>query len=425
MNQKNNGFKNRNFFSCLNIGSDVFLFRDLYFGTKYRITVPHPGHDWVQPKNLTAPLYGQLVMFENITNFCDLVGTEDVGLNKTSYTFSCFEQDPYFAILTLFFILNTAHTVIAVFFRKSCSDHVFFVVSIILGLCLLCHPPADIYYLWGIFSLLMGISSATRQKNCICSGDFSFSLIVFILYPALIVLSPLLMIIMKFRFIFPINRALFWQKQILAQAEATRESMPQLTLQLYIVFTRFYRAPSYLQILVIVSSLLAITLTNTDEFLVNIKLAKLNNILIYFPYFFLENAVTVIKVSLFTSLFHGNGYIIIFSCIVIASVLGSIIGCVVAPKEQTDARLLIVKTSNILTILAIISIINLAPDLHLTGDTYLGWDKLPLVEDVWSVNTILSCLLAGELLFPLVKFAYQRFGRQLNLKFKIKEILFV
>ena len=106
-------------FSCWDIGSDVLLFRDFYFGANYSVTVAHPDHEWVQPRNFTAPFYGQLVIFENITNIFELERIcEDVLLNKTSYTFSCYQQDPIFAILTLLFILNTAHMVFTVFFLQ-------------------------------------------------------------------------------------------------------------------------------------------------------------------------------------------------------------------------------------------------------------------------------------------------------------------
>ena len=81
--------------------------------------MPHLDHEWVQPRNFTAPYHGQLFIFENITNICELERIcEDFGQNKTSYTYSCFEQDPFFAILTLLFILNTAYMVFDAFFGK-------------------------------------------------------------------------------------------------------------------------------------------------------------------------------------------------------------------------------------------------------------------------------------------------------------------
>ena len=108
------------------IGSDVLLFRDFYWGTNYTITVSDPDHEWVQPRNFTAPIYGQLAIFENITNICHLERTEDDGLNKTSYTFNCFEQDPFFAILTLFFILGAKPKVLFLMLLVIIMNHAFF-----------------------------------------------------------------------------------------------------------------------------------------------------------------------------------------------------------------------------------------------------------------------------------------------------------
>ena len=58
-------------------------------------------------------------------------------------------------------------------------------------------------------------------------------------------------------------------------------------------------------------------------------------------------------------------------------------------------------------------ILNIAPDMHISGEIYLGWDKLPIVENIWYANTILSFILAGELLLPLVKLAYQHFDYEI------------
>ena len=293
-----------------------------------------------------------------------------------------------------------------------------------LGFYLLILPPLDIFFLWGIFCLLMGCSSmwgsGMREKS---SYSILENLILFILYPVFIILAPVVIIIMKLRFIFSNNEALFWQKLILAKAESSLESYPQLILQLYIVFTRFDRTPSTMQILVILSSIIAISITTIDEFLSTKKLSGLMNILIYFPYFFLLWGVGVIEVSIYAALCHENGYsifssILTFWLIIVHSVAFVSLCKSGAPINVKNLLYHVGKISNTLSTLikclitiAIILIINIAPNMHINGDTYLGWDKLPIFV---YVNTILSCILAGQILVPVVRFSYNHFGYEIN-----------
>ena len=156
--------------------------------------MPDQTHEWVQPKNFTSPLrqfYNQsqqLAIFENLTNICELERIcKDVELNKTSYTYSCFEQDPTFAILTLFFILNTGHMVFNAFFHYSrCRSLTHAFLWMTLGFYLLILPPLDIFFLWGIFCLLMGCSSmwgsGMREKSSYSILD-SFHFVPCLNYP--------------------------------------------------------------------------------------------------------------------------------------------------------------------------------------------------------------------------------------------------
>ena len=89
----------------------------------------------------------------------------------------------------------------------------------------------------------------------------------FLLYPVLIILSPWLMILVKFRSIFPHNWFVKTQKLITSLGEAVWEASPQLTLQILIVLTTFTDGVSELQWMVIASSSLSLVIPAIEMYL--------------------------------------------------------------------------------------------------------------------------------------------------------------
>ena len=82
----------------------------------------------------------------------------------------------------------------------------------------------------------------------------------FLLYPVLVLFSPLLMLLVKFRSIFPNNWFVKTQKLITSLGEAVWEASPQLTLQIFIVLTTFDDGISKLQLAVILSSSMSLVI---------------------------------------------------------------------------------------------------------------------------------------------------------------------
>ena len=140
---------------------------------------------------------------------------------------------------------------------------------------------------------------------------------------------------------------------------------------------------------------------------------------------------------MFAALLHENGYIMILIIgaflVLVALILSCVFVCVMiqtlSSKEFGSNLFLNNNTVNTVKLkflnsiqipiqtliqvcqyIAIILILNIAPDMHIGGDTYLGWDKLPIFE---YANIILSGLLAAQLLVPVVKLVYQRFGYEI------------
>ena len=86
---------------------------------------------------------------------------------------------------------------------------------------------------------------------------FKSNITLILLYPILVVCTPLIIILMKLRVIFPADYFLKTQKTMIGLAESSFEATPQLALQLYIIFSTIDQEIPLIQKMVIASSSLS------------------------------------------------------------------------------------------------------------------------------------------------------------------------
>ena len=130
---------------------------------------------------------------------------------------------------------------------------------------------------------------------CGCVRHYSYSRITlsnFLWYPAMVLLSPLLTLLEKFRSIFPNNSE--------DLVEAVWKASPQLTLQIFIVLTTFDDGISKLQLAVILSSSMSLVIPAIEMYLQSHgEPAKpLHHMLALFPLFFVMNIFKILSISI-------------------------------------------------------------------------------------------------------------------------------
>ena len=261
-------------------------------------------------------------------NICTTISedTEDDLLE-----FSCFVRDPLFSVFTLLFIYLPSGSVVGSVLGNDDTTSllanifsaIFFELNFILLLCKLFLGGMTLslillFSLFFGFLLLVSIKPYHRYEayRHFCQKKSQFFIII-LTYPLLLVVSPFLVIIVKFRSILPHNIHVLQLKRDLSLGESSLEAAPQLCLQLYIVLTRFDRVISTSQWLSIVASLLSLALPAIETFLANKKIYGFKNIVKYLPVFFLNMVFRVLSVSVTTTFFRGGFFVIFFLNVVV------------------------------------------------------------------------------------------------------------
>ena len=228
-----------------------------YYGDNYTKTASSTDIGAVSPKIFTDFYGSSLRGWENETNnICS-----ETNLGQDHRGFSCFERDPMFAFITLFFIyLPSSQVMRAVYGREAAGVITFLwgVVFLLTGLVLwpvfaTGSSTGAMFSVglvaFGMFTGVFGLTadpSYSAWKTLLRSSKFWRT---FLTFPLILVISPWLIVLIKLRTILPYNIQVLRQKQVLALGESALEAAPQLAFQLYIVTTRSDRHDGVLYVL--------------------------------------------------------------------------------------------------------------------------------------------------------------------------------
>ena len=134
-------------------------------------------------------------------------------------------------------------------------------------------------------------------------AEFWQNIGIVLFYPVLVVCTPLLIILVKMRVVFPSDYFIKTQKSMVAMGESAWEATPQLVLQLYIVFLTIDRDIKWIQIMAIASSAFTLPIPAIELYLEGKNQeATIKTILMYFPLFFLANVFRIASVSIFLAI---------------------------------------------------------------------------------------------------------------------------
>ena len=285
------------------------------------------------------------------------------NLQTNSMTFACEEHSYWWGIGTLIFIyMPSVNVISALISPKIAGVMCFFWGLIIVGLTLLFvfypyqwllnfeiayyeenglfpwntgyHEAFNIAFMFfvifgsvifafGIIQLFSGTEEKKYNWLTTVVNSFISSLtevfnnkkLIFLIFPFLLILSPLFLLLIKFLAIVkPKNDLIQNQSRYCSLGESILEATPQLCLQLYVIFNSM--SPSWKQIFSIITSSLTLGLPNMEKFL-NYPDFQLKSFAKYFLIFFLNSVFRVSSLSLITTFFHTYTFLIFFIVIVI------------------------------------------------------------------------------------------------------------
>ena len=186
---------------------------------------------------------------------------------------SCKKNDPWFAILTLFFIYLTCVNVIATLYGPKKAGMVGFVAGCVMlivggilgyiGYSL----PSPVAAIMGWFMIILG-DGVAGLGLCLCWFVFGFSrpsVIHFCLFIPLMILSPAIFIFIKLLAIFEAeNTFVQSQSTYMSRGEAILEAAPQLCLQVSAAMITM--DPSRQQLFSIITSVATLSLPNIESY---------------------------------------------------------------------------------------------------------------------------------------------------------------
>ena len=151
--------------------------------------------------------------------------------SQIQYQFDCLEFHPFYAALTVSFIFFPGVGIFA-----GISEHI-----------------------------------NTLELNC-----FRRWMLLMLIFPFCIVLTPIIILLSKLRAILPHNDDFESLRRFLARQDVILETMLQLCLQMFIIYKNANRWPSYFQLFTIISSALALNLPCIETINLNKPPAKSN-----------------------------------------------------------------------------------------------------------------------------------------------------
>ena len=256
------------FKSVLDIVCDMILFFDYLLGGE-DITEYALSNDTIAMamEDQTNRILGNITI-----RSCTIVNTScsEEGL---SLKISCKKKDPWFAILTLFFIYLPCVNVIGTLYGPKKAG----MVGIVEGISMLIvggilgiigyFLPSPVAAIVGWFMIILGLA-LLGLGLCTCVFVFGFarpSVLHFCLFIPLMILSPAIFIFIKLLAIFEAKN-MFIQSQSthMSRAEAILEAAPQLCLQLSAAMLTL--DPSFNQIFSIITSVATLSLPNIENY---------------------------------------------------------------------------------------------------------------------------------------------------------------
>ena len=243
---------------------------------------------------------------------------------ETIYTFTCYDWNPMFGSLTFTFIHWPATHILASVIGPIAAggfSAAWGAVMVIVGVILLLDGIDD--GTGGVLGVIMAVLGAgTMYLGQVQLGsriededvklkDVLKKWLIFLVYPILILVSPLILFYIKLKSACkPNNLKIKKQAKSASVGESILEAAPQYCLQLYVVLTTW--EASWKQWFSITTSALSLSLANLDKFLTNIgkELGPNIDTARCFLIMFLNSMFKVMSVAIFCVLYRG--FIVIY-----------------------------------------------------------------------------------------------------------------
>ena len=425
-------------FSISDIGSDGWLSIKYLLGTNYRKIVNSRNDPSVQPWKIQI----LWITTDEENNICE----ELEFLESGEIPFDCFEKDFIFGLLTLSFLFIPGHMLTQIIYGFNVAQVLsfsYFVLSILVLLIISCSTLvsaeditdvgdilAVLIFIFLVFFAALQLSSAHKAKSSQVSTPYfgnprpcselrtlwgSMTLAKFITFPAIIALTPLIIILFKMRVIFPYNENVKIQKLTVSLSETLLEATPQLCLQLYIIFTRLDRTISPSQWFVMASALLAMSHPKIEDYLLEKgKPATLTTVLSYLPLFLLANIFKVLAISLVFVFFSFFWTIILF--FMISYIYNYFMKLIIDKTSWVNnhpgaVKYLCYQIFYIVILLIILILNNVYPGVQIFDPLhwdFIIWKKLPIVESY--SNPIILVTISVSFFSIFLDYVYSCFG---------------
>jgi len=438
---------------CFDVGSDYLVTRKHFTKSYFDINVTDINDTSVTNieyfvRNVTSR---QCVLQTKITDSDD----------QPLYTFSCWQYDPWYGIFTFIFInLPATYILSSVLGPQTagvCSvvwgTVMFFVGMILIFTGDVLENEAVQVVGWTVFILDLGmvfiggvVHAGSRKK--IESGNnnqktsyMKNQWLIFMIYPILVLLSPLILLMIKIQSVLRANHE-FIKKQAkqASLGESILESTPQYCLQLYIVLKT--REASWSQIFSITTSALSLSLANLDKFLINnIEDGELGPNITTLKYFFIMFFISMFKVmsvSLMWVMFRFGAMFIMFGycgvlyvCLLISARCHNLreeedlfqqgFECFLSwltvtnlENTRTAKIIRLVSTyssiifySSILIIIAVIA--NVDPNI-LNGNDIPVWSEMTIVDDIYNLYILIGVTIGAGVMSLILDWSYWLIG---------------
>ena len=175
----------------------------------------------------------------------------------------------------------------------------------------------------GIYSVLCGLGTLSSVRNRKKTPTLSERIQIFLVFPFLFFLSPVLWFVVVFRGIFRHNCTFFKALVEFKFIKSFTETSPQLCLQFFIiltVLTEFGVPPSTSQIQSVVLGILTVAFPVMQKFLILNKDYKFVNYFKYYPVFFLNvvfRICTWSTIFMFFYFFYGVVILILLQSLIV------------------------------------------------------------------------------------------------------------
>ena len=298
----------------------------------------------------------------------------------------------------------------------------------------------------GVLMGVVGAMHAATPAAAHCTESEHRWIVLFLVTPVLILLSPALMLlIMLLAIIKQDNQRLHHQKLVCRSGEAVLESAPQLCLQLIIVFQTLN--PSWRQNLAITASALSLPIPNVEKYLASIgqQLGPTMATLKCFLIILSNSLFRIVVISILIVFFEIFTLGIILGIIILWAMCSLLILCcnkemkdwkaqfwesyilsfltvtnIGRSKSATVFRMVstyYIFTVHILLLAAVLIICNANPGMVVIPGAVSGdivWAQLPIVRDISFLNLTIALTITGGFLSLLLDLGFALCHRAKN-----------